>query len=351
MIGPKAGPMTARPALAVAISVLSAALAAGAPAVAHAERALSYDEPGTYPVQVVDVVWRDESRQRDLPLRIRLPDAPGLRPLVIFSHGLGGSIEGGRAWGKHWASYGLAVIHVQHPGSDQSLWQDSNNPARDLRHAADLAQFVARVADVKFILDELQRRQARGDPIASRVDLGRVGMSGHSFGAITTQALAGQTYKVARARQAAADMLREPRFAAFVAFSPSARKASDSQQFSAITHPFLSVTGSDDGKVGAGLGVPPELRRVPYSGMPPGDKYLLVLNGADHMIFNGGGRTEGRLARSAPPDPARDAQIERVTRATTTAFWLAYLADDAPARQWLGKVGSTIGEAGTFTSK
>src|SRR5258706_2654021 len=162
---PMRGPMTAPPALAAAITMLlaTAALAADAPTVTHAERALSYDEPGPYPAQVLDVVWRDQSRQRDLPLRIRLPEAPGARPLVIFSHGLGGSLEGVRAWGEQWASYGLAVIHLQHPGSDQSVWQDSDNPVRDLRHAADLGQFAARVADVKFILDELQRRQAGAD--------------------------------------------------------------------------------------------------------------------------------------------------------------------------------------------
>jgi predicted dienelactone hydrolase len=245
----------------------------------------------------------------------------------------------------------LAVIHVQHPGSDQSVWQDSDNPVRDLRHAADLAQFAARVADVKFILDELQRRQARADPIAIHLDLGRVGMSGHSFGAITTQALAGQAYKVALSQQGEADALRDSRFAGFIAFSPSARKASDAPQFKAITRPFFSVTGSEDGKVGAGLGVPPELRRVPYAGMPAGDKYLLVLNGADHMIFNGGGRTAAHLPHSTQPDPARDAQIERIVRAATTAFWLAYLADDPPARQWLRTVGSSIGEAGTFSAK
>ncbi len=340
-------------AAAINLLLAAAALSVGAPTAASAERALSYDQPGPYSVKVLDVVWRDESRNRDLPLRIRLPEAAGPRPLVIFSHGLGGSIEGGRAWGEHWATYGFAVIHVQHPGSDQSVWQDSKDPVRGLRHAADLEQFATRVADVKFVLDELQGRQARADRdlLATHIDLARIGMSGHSFGAITTQALAGETYQVARAHQAEAEALREPRFAAFIAFSPSARKVSDAPQFGAIARPFFSVTGSEDGKVGAGLGVAPELRRVPYAAMPAGDKYLLVLRGADHMIFNGSGRTTARFPHGAAPDPARDAQIERIARSTTTAFWLAYLADDTFAQQWLRQASTYIGAAGTFSFK
>ena len=40
----------------------------------------------------------DSRRARSLPVKLYLPDTPTLRGLILFSHGLGGSREGGAAW-------------------------------------------------------------------------------------------------------------------------------------------------------------------------------------------------------------------------------------------------------------
>lgn len=307
---------------------------------AAAAAAQAYEAPGPYAVTVIDVRWPDPRRDRAVPLRIRLPDAAGARPLILFSHGLGGSIDGGRAWGEHWASHGFAVIDLQHPGSDESVWKDAPRPGDALRAAADARQLLARVEDVKFVLDELERRAAAGEPVATRIDLQRIGVSGHSFGAITTQAIAGQDYGRAARGFALAD--HRPR--AFIAFSPSARSRSATSQFAPIERPFLGITGTADGRVGPGLGVVPALRRVPYEGMPAGAKYLLVLDGADHMFFGG-----GELCGAS--DPQREQLHARLTRATTTAFWLAHLAGDGDARRWLADASRHIGAAGEFLAK
>ncbi|HTN48723.1 MAG TPA: hypothetical protein VMK32_04760 [Burkholderiaceae bacterium] len=323
--------------LVVAILLLTLALALPGRA------ATSYGRDGPYAVETVDVVWTDAARQRALPLRVRLPGAPGARPVVIFSHGLGGSIDGGRAWGERWASHGFVVIHLQHPGSDEAVWRGAEHPGQSLLGAASLDQYLIRVADVKFVLDELQRRHQNGDPLASRTDLSRIGMSGHSFGALTTQALAGQRFDVPAPARAAAAALAEPRFRAFVAFSPSARSPQAASQFATIARPFMSVTGTADGMVGLGLGVDPSLRRVPFEGMQGPGQYLVVLNGADHMLFNGAPR------RRDGADPKRDAAQTALVAEVTTAFWLAYLADDVAARGWLaGGAAAAIGSAGEF---
>lgn len=302
----------------------------GAPVVAGAADLAGYAMPGRFRVDVSDVTWTDTTRQRALPLRIRLPAADGARPVVLFSHGLGGSVDGGRYWGEHWASHGFVVIHLQHPGSDAAVWQDAKQPARALKRAAGHEQFNARVLDVKFVLDELQRRQRAGDVFALRLDLTRVGMSGHSFGAVTTQALAGQRFEVPARWQAQADALADDRLRAFVAFSPSARTDDAVSQFGSITRPFFSVTGTEDGLVGLGLGVPAPRRLLPFEGMPGPGAYLLNLEGADHMIFNGAPRR-----RTDGADPTLDAQHVHLTQATTTAFWRAHLMDDPAARTWL----------------
>jgi predicted dienelactone hydrolase len=303
------------------------------------------EERGPYPVQALDQQWTDAARNRTLPIRLRVPQAPGARPVVLFSHGLGGSIEGGRDWGEHWASHGFVVVHLQHPGSDETVWKDARRPAAALRRAASAGQLEARVQDVRFALDELARRKAAGDALLAPADLTRFGMSGHSFGAVTTQWLAGQTHW----RRGAVG--REDRIRAFIAFSPSAQ-AGQEGAFGKIERPFFSVTGTADGEVGMGLGVPPEQRLLPYAGMPAGDKYLLNLVEADHMLFNGGGRRERRIgAPGAPPDPARDARHTRLVQATTLAFWQATLLDDPAARAWLHSAAGYVGTDGEFRFK
>lgn len=305
-------------------------------------RPTPYEAPGPYRVDVRDVRWRDPDRERELPLRIRVPDAPGARSVILFSHGLGGSVEGGRFWGEHWASHGFVVIHLQHPGSDESVWRGTANPGRVLRRAAGPRQFADRIADVKFVLDELQRRKEAGDPLATRIDLARIGMSGHSFGAITTQAIAGETFGAVARTQAVAD----PRPRAFIAFSPSARSKDDANRFADISRPFFSITGTRDDSAALGLGVAPARRTVPFEGMPPGDKFLLNLTGADHMVFNG-----NRRRSVGASDPDLDRTHVRVTQATTTAFWLAYLDDDAAAKRWLAGARQFVGSAGEFRAK
>ena len=85
--------------------------------------------------QVLDIDWKDGARERTLPLKIRVPEGDARVPLVIFSHGLGGSRDGGKAWGEHWSGNGYLVIHVQHPGSDESLWKGLGDGAPKQRMA------------------------------------------------------------------------------------------------------------------------------------------------------------------------------------------------------------------------
>ena len=129
-------------------AVLSLIVAAVAAAQAFGAD-LDYAAPGSLAVRQVDVTWTDPARERALPLRLRLPEGSQRRPVIIFSHGLGGSVAGGAEWGEQWASRGFAVIHVQHPGSDESLWKDkpaSEPPLLTRSIGATLIDASARVA-------------------------------------------------------------------------------------------------------------------------------------------------------------------------------------------------------------
>ncbi len=228
---------------------------------------------------VHDETWRDAARNRDIPLRLRSPGSPGPWPLIVYSHGLGGSREGADVWGEAWREAGFAVLHMQHPGSDTEVIRSGG--LRGLRAAANGQQLIARAADVRFVLDEAMRRQRSGDKAWQAVRLDTVGLSGHSFGALTTLAAAGQRYP-------APGDLSDPRPRAFLALSPSSTRGrlSLQEQFGAITRPFMAVTGSLDGDPFGSFETGQPRAQV-YEGLPPGQRALLWLDGADHMTFAG----------------------------------------------------------------
>ena len=97
---------------------LATVLAATTPLALTALRAQADAPPGP---AYVDEVWTDAARQRAVPVRLRWPDASrhaGPWPVVLFSHGLGGTRDGGAVWAAAWAAAGFAVVQLQHPGSD-----------------------------------------------------------------------------------------------------------------------------------------------------------------------------------------------------------------------------------------
>lgn len=282
-----------------------------------------------------EAVWADMQSDRELPILMRWPAGQGPCGLVIYSHGLGGSRAGGDYWGQAWAEAGLAVIHVQHPGSDVNLWRAAN-PAKALKDAASAREFAARVSDVRFVLGEVERRQKQGQSDFSRVRLDAIGMAGHSFGAQTTQALAGQRFAASQIN------LSEPRFKAFAAFSPNAgpdagrNRLSPDEQFGDIKRPFLCLTGSLDGDP-FGSFKTPEPRVAVFDGMAAGSKALLLLDRADHGTFAGiskplpGSGPVAAVLRREPASLALEPQHHALVAQITATWWTAHLLGDARA--------------------
>ena len=150
-------------------------------------------------------------------------------------------------------------------------------------------------------------------------------MSGHSFGAHTTLAMAGQRY-------AASDGVNEPRIASFIAFSPTVPALGDAQRaFDRMIRPLLSATGTRDQDV-MGNGATPDRRMAVFAALPPGGKGHLVLQDADHMTFGGQqGRAVDIVQRESV---ARDLQAAHhaLVATITTDWWRATLQDDSAAR-------------------
>ena len=271
----------------------------------------------------IDLTVHDGERQRDIPLRVFLPAAPGPAPVVLFSHGLGGSREGSAYLGEHWAARGYAVACLQHPGSDSAVWQDVPRARRRraMENAASLGNFLARAKDVPAVLDQLERWNATpGHPLSRRLDLSRVGMSGHSFGAVTTQAVSCQRFPGERVS------FTDARIRAAIAFSPSSPRRGDAARaFAEVSLPWLLMTGTRDTALIGHADVASRLAVFPA--LPPGGKYELVLDGAEHSAFSD---------RALPGDQApRNPNHHRAILALSTAFWDAHLRGDAAARAWL----------------
>jgi dienelactone hydrolase len=277
--------------------------------------------------RIVDTTVNDLKRQRCIPIRIYLPQTMQAAPVVLFSHGLGGSREGNGYLGKHWAARGYAAVFLQHPGSDTSVWKNESQGRRmqAMREAASTQNFLLRVKDVPAALEQLDRwNKTGGHVLAGRLNLQKVGMSGHSFGAVTTQAVSGQKTEQGKA------LFADARIAAAIIMSPSSPSRGTPQAaFGNVSIPWMLMTGTKDTAPIGGADM--ESRLSVFPALPRGGKYELVLFEAEHSAF-----TDRALPGDTKP---RNPNHHRSILALSTAFWDVFLLDSSSARQWLDGAG------------
>src|SRR5262249_53880066 len=105
-----------------------------------------------------DFTVKDAGREREIPIRVYLPAKKEAAPVVLFSHGLGGSRTGSKYLGDHWAARGYVAVFLQHPGSDESVWCGAPLAERTaaMRKAASGANFSLRVQDVPVVINQLE---------------------------------------------------------------------------------------------------------------------------------------------------------------------------------------------------
>lgn len=302
-----------------------------------------WQRPGPGAVTTTTAEWRDEGRRREVPVRLYQPSGDGPFPVVVFSHGLGGTRDGYSYLASRWASQGYVCVHLQHVGSDDSVWRGADDKVKAMKRAmADPRNAINRPLDVTFAIDTLTRLNGEAGPLKGKLDLARIGLAGHSFGAYTTLASVGQSF--AGARQAAGRFKDERIKAAIAMSAPVPGRQTDLDAvFGGITTPCFHMTGTRD-EVAALNDTKPEQRRLPYD-HSHGERYLMILDGGDHMIFAG---------RAGPGlDQAREAAFLEAILAGSSAFWDACLRDDAEARRWLakGSFAALLGRFGTFEQR
>ncbi|MEZ6189710.1 MAG: hypothetical protein R3C45_00285 [Phycisphaerales bacterium] len=309
-----------------------------------------------YKVETISDTWVDAARDgREVPVKAYLPaDAQGPRPVIIFSHGLGGTRDGYGYLGEFWASHGYVSVHLQHLGSDDAVWRDAKLGQRmsAMRKATtDLSNSLNRPLDVTFAIDRLEALNREADsPWFGRLDLEHIGMAGHSYGAFTTMAIAGQAF-VGRGGQTS--NLADERVDAAIAMSPQAprNKKHYDASYAEIAIPLFVMTGTDDTSPIGSTSVAD--RRVAFDHTPgPAEGgpevYLVTFTHGDHMIFS------GRPRRGFdPPAGGDDKVFQAHICQSSLAFWDAYLTGDEASREWLrgGGFEKELGDTGVFEVK
>ena len=269
-------------------------------------------------VVVKDFALPDRSREMKLSCRATFPEGTDKLPVIVFSHGLYGSKKSYVPLTGFYASHGYAVIQVSHPDSLDFGYKNRQRAIADA--------WRERPRQISLVISSFAAIGKAIPALKDRLDIKRVAVAGHSFGAHTSQAIGG--LDIARGVVA----LRDTRVKCVVCISPQGEGRNlKKDAWKTFRTPAMFLTGSKDasplenGKGG-------EWRRGAYENAPAGDKYLIWIDGAEHG-FGGISGARWRGAGKANPDHVR------IVKKTTLAFLDAYVRKDKKAIAYLASTG------------
>lgn len=388
--------------------------------------------PGTNPVGAIpDAVLHDAQRNKDISMVIEYPTRGGPYPVIVFSHGFGGTKDSYLALTEFWTSHGYVCIKPSHAdaGALAASYRSGLPSAGDIRQRRQAARgsrnrdsgttgqnaagaagtavaappvppadpentwtnqteadWRNRARDISFILDSLDALEAKYPELQGKLDHTKIGVGGHSYGALTTMELAGTKQFIGGQTISLAD----PRVKAGLAMSPQGVGTAlglTQESWRDVRIPMLFLTGTRDRTLTEENA---ERRHDPFAYSPAGDKYFVSIENARHMSFTGrSGISEDELRRQSDPalppgtyprdprypnDPStdpyyqqgrndrpagpgaefgRDRNIFSTVKATTLAFWDGYLKADAKGIEFLKGAGlrERAGTAGSVEVK
>jgi dienelactone hydrolase len=292
-------------------------------------------------LEIGDQALVDSARGRTVLTRVFAPAAPGRYPTIVFSHGFTRDLSAFNNTARRWAEHGHVVVVPTH--ADAVAYPDATVDPREadvvrrvlasrttgVLDAQTRAAWVdvlnnpfyldSRLADVAFLLRCLRGEGALASEVVERVDLSRLGMAGHSYGAYTTLVIAGA--RLERDSAAAQDpLLREFKAALAISGQGAGRMFLSDRSFASIRMPLFAITGTRD--FGAAEETP-SWRQQPFRDSRPGDRFSAIVDGFAHSEFD-----------PAADDPVHGATGE-VLRAMQLEYWSAYLSDSSDSRDAL----------------
>lgn len=282
------------------------------------ELPLYKEEEGPHEVGGYHHSYHDSARGREVPVTVYYPKEPQEEsPVVVLSHGLGGNCATYRYLGKHLASHGYTVLQPTHVGSNTAAFL-TKTPIWSFTQE----ELVERSEDVSFCLDLLEKGGLPKE-ICENVDLEKVALAGHSFGALTTTAMAGM---VTNDENGKPIEMKDDRIDAFIAMSPYGDAlptkvlGMDIETYDQIEQPILFMNGEQDQLFTLGKGA--KVHSLPYQEASSEDKYQVVVGGAYHVSF-------AQVVGLADPDTVD------ITKSTSVAFLDAHLCGQAEAKSYL----------------
>jgi predicted dienelactone hydrolase len=223
-------------------------------------------------------------------------------PVIIISHGLGSAPINYSYLAEHFASYGFVAALPQHIGSDTK----SLKAIIDGQSLEDVspAEFLDRPLDIKDLLNELTRLSHTDSAFKGQLNLQKIGIVGHSFGAYTSLALAGAeinhtrlkeqcvgtqpTFNLSLIFQCRAKVLpssnynlSDSRIKAVIAVSPLASTVFGPEGIGNIKIPTMIMSSSHDVLTPA---IPEQI--YPFLWLKTPHKYLALLMNAGHSFPN-----------------------------------------------------------------
>ena len=261
---------------------------------------------------------------RKVPIKLHIPISGGPYPVVIISHGAGGNWDTHYAQASYLASYGYAVLCLEHVGSNTDRMKSSIRILHNLREMIhDSREVLGRPADVSFAIDQATQWSRENEKLRGRLDLGHVGVMGHSFGAFTTMVVAGMRPALDWIEPKLAPgsglgpNLADERLKCGIALSPQAPGEPFflKESYSSLRVPLMGISGTKDKQQN---GEPPIARYESFKLWPEMEKKNLFiwLANASHLDFTDstGSDVHGR-------DSTTRADVQTVVRPAILMFF------------------------------
>ena len=262
--------------------------------------------------QVEKLYWNNAVRDA----RVR----PGRYPLIVFSHGNGGTRNQNTFWCDHLASLGYIIVSADHTGNARHTVIDGELiPGQGSQRAQSA---IDRPKDMIFLLDEMIRWDRGADSrFAGRIDTEHAAVTGMSFG----------SYSAIQAADA------EPRFKALLGMAAAPPAHTN------LTIPTLLMLGAKDATIReAGNAL---IRNYPTT--HEGPAYLLELTNGGHWSFTDMFKINKTFGDGIGPTFTPMEQTYEIVNTYSAAFLGVYLKgekeplkllDSNPSTSWTDAV-------------
>ncbi len=318
-----------------------------------------YDKPGPYQVRSLEFPDLTDAKRKDrkVPLKVHFPATGGKFPLVVFSHGGGGNWDSYIHQVRHLASHGYVVVCVEHTDSNnERIKYYMSRRGGHLRFADALNRtthdpqaMLQRPGDVSFAIDQAVLWNTGHKALAGMINTGRIGVMGHSYGAYTTLAVCGARpivdylEPVTSPGRGLGRDYSDPRVTFGLAMSPQPPGTTyfSTESYKTINRPIVGMTGSKDtGKTFDDKAMPAEARWQFWDLLPPGNKYFLWLENADHFSF-----ADNPKAWLFPSESRTD--VQRISKAMMALFCDHFLKGKKEAggrmnREYVNSLSGTV---------